>query len=116
MTTPERLRYWHNDFCGFTNNMPSCLLIWCCGQLGLAFIHCSLAKQAGYNPIAAFCCDLCCGCFGLAWNRMKIRQSVGIPGDYCYDCVAYQSCCLCMGVQECIQMKNMQGRMPDNHH
>jgi len=76
-----------------------------------------LATQANYSPLAACLCDVCCCHFGAAYNRMKIREAVGIPGDYCYDCVVYQQGCLCCyGVQECMQVKNMQGRMATNRN
>ena len=113
MNQADKPRYWHNDFCGCCNNMAGCLLIFCFGYLGLACVHCSIASQANYSPVIAFLCDFCCCNFGAAYNRMKIREAVGIPGDYCYDCVVYQQGCLCCyGVQECVQLKNMQGRMP----
>jgi hypothetical protein len=100
---------WKLEFCNCTSQIGPCLLICCCGYLGLGIVQYLALKTISSNspsPIVGCLATCCCGCFGAAWNRQAIRRKVGMDEDYWTDCSAYNAGCMCcMGVQELAEVK-----------
>ena len=100
---------WKLDFCKCTEQIGPCLLICCCGWLGLAIVqYCALkeAKSESPSPIVGCLATCCCGCLGAAWNRQAIRRHAKMDEDFWTDCAAYNGGCVCcMGVQELAEVK-----------
>jgi len=95
---------WKTGFCECTNEIGPCLLIWCCGSLGLGVVQCWALQNINSKsptPIMGCLATCCCMCLGASWNRQAVRRHLGHDEDYWTDCTAYNAgCTCCMGVQE----------------
>ncbi|CAG9317024.1 unnamed protein product [Blepharisma stoltei] len=77
----------------------SCLVP--CGTPCLQATTTKLTNDKEENaPLIAFlmACGLCC--FGVAYNRTKIREVLSIKGSYLNDCILATFCCCCSMVRE----------------
>ena len=96
---------WKLGFCECTKYPGYCLLITCCGWLGLAAVQSitlSRIESRNPSPVIGFAATYLCACFGAAWNRQAVRKHRNLDREsYWYDCAAYSSRMLCsMGIQE----------------
>lgn len=96
---------WKLGFCECFKEITPCLLICCCGNLGLGIVHYLALKNGGIttpSPIVGCLASCCCGSLGAAYVRQAIRKDKKLPAEhYCYDCGAYSSgCWCCMGAQD----------------
>lgn len=94
-------------FCGCFSEIAACLFVFCCPMIGVGCIQCHNRNtyQGNGGPVA-YLCHCCLGFYGNAFNRMQLRQSFGIKGNYFTDCLVY-ACCLglCGSVQEFAETK-----------
>jgi Cys-rich protein (TIGR01571 family) len=101
---PAGDRDWQATLCGCTNN--PCMCAWaflvpggcCCMQM----IQAMVLHPTNENREAAKAClcntFLCC--FGAAFNRLKVREDLGIHGQYFNDCLVWTFCPCCGSTQE----------------
>lgn len=94
---------WSQTFWGILENKVMCLHA-CCVPLGCVCIQAANAKLVHPNEsnshLIACLLGCCCGCFGMAYNRKKLRDQKSIDGSYCLDLLCLCLCPLCSVTQE----------------
>lgn len=99
---------WKYPLCSFFEEAGPFLLVWLCKSAGIGLIQCHNQNKAyGKGGALAYFCVCCLGSYGEAYNRMKIRDSYGIKGNYILDCLTYECCLgLCASIQEYREVKD----------
>lgn len=89
-------------FCGCCDAVGPCLFACCFPVLGVSCLQCgSRNAYHGEGGCIAYLCSCCLGCYGNAFNRMKLRGNYEIKGTYIGDCLIYMCFLgLCGVVQE----------------
>lgn len=94
---------WTQSLWSIFENKMMCLLA-CCVPLGCVCMQAADAKlihkQESNGHLIACLLGCCCGCFGMAYNRKKLRDELSIDGNYCLDLLCMCLCTLCSVTQE----------------
>jgi hypothetical protein len=80
-------------------------------------VQSELADDLGMSSIRAALCAVCLGSFGMAYNRLKLRQALIVKGSYLQDFIVYclPLCCFAVA-QEHRQLKTSKSaRTPYRH-
>ena len=99
----ENDQQWTQPFWGILENKVMCLMA-CCVPLGCVCMQAADAKlvhphESNAHLIACLL-GCCCCCFGMAYNRKKLRDQKSIDGSYWLDLLCLCICPMCSVLQE----------------
>ena len=86
-------------FCGCCDNIPMCCFLMCVPG-SICYLNIYISAQAQNNLCVPCVMVICFGCYGVAFNRKKIREHYQIKGSYCLDYLVWCSYPLCASLQE----------------
>lgn len=87
-------------FCGCFSDLFSCVLVGLCPAGSCVVQASTIEKLTGQPFLNAFLLACLTCCFGQAYNRGLIKQTMGINKSYCEDCLLYFFCGGCASTQE----------------
>ena len=90
---------WIANFCGCCASVPMCCFVMDC-PIAAWYLNVYISAQVQHNFMMPYCMVFCFGCFGAAFNRMKLREEYNIEGNYCFDLLAWYYCPCCSSLQE----------------
>ncbi|OMJ68958.1 hypothetical protein SteCoe_33458 [Stentor coeruleus] len=87
------------QLCGCLSDMFSCLIVWYV-PFGSCVMHAMATNQITNSGfMESYLISLAC-CFGMAYNRQKIKKVLMIQGNYFEDCLMYFCCMACATAQD----------------
>lgn len=86
---------WNAKFCECTKNIPECILISCLGCIGVGLVQAKTAGKLDKGKVMPCLCAVGLGCFGMAYNRKKVRDEYRIKGSFILDLLFYAIGCFC---------------------